>query len=327
MNILVTGAAGYIGSAVCYKLLERGHKVVALDNFKYGVPEALPPGIPLCRFDISRDCDQFDLRFFLARHGVEAVCHLAAESLIPLSFERPELFWRVNMTGGLALLDAMRVAGVQRIVYSSTSSVYADDQPMPLTEQSRLGSSSCYGASKLAFEQALGWMRNLSWVAFRYFNVCGATEHCWERPYHRSRILPVAMDVARGLAAEMPLNGTDWPTRDGTCERDYIHVDDIATAHVLALEQPETHGVYNLGIGRSYTNREVVNTVEAVTGLPVRLRCRPRRDGDPAALVADPSRAKQDLGWRPQFANLRQMVESAWRYEPSDQLIGTPQIT
>lgn len=315
MNILVTGAAGYIGSAVCYKLLERGHKVVALDNFKYGVPEALPPGIPLWRFDISRDCDQFDLRFFLARHGVEAVCHLAAESLIPLSFERPELFWRVNMTGGLALLDAMRVAGVQRIVYSSTSSVYADDQPMPLTEQSRLGSSSCYGASKLAFEQALGWMRNLSWVAFRYFNVCGATEHCWERPYHRSRILPVAMDVARGLAAEMPLNGTDWPTRDGTCERDYIHVDDIATAHCLALENPSANGIFNLGIGHGYSNRQVIATVEQVSGRPIHVVERPRRPGDPPVLVADSTKAQRDLGWRPHYTTLEAMVETCVQYE------------
>ena len=320
MNVLVTGAAGYIGAAVCYKLLERGHEVVALDSMKYGDPAAIPPGIPVVARDIARYHDQHAIQYAMTSNRIEAVAHLAAESLIPLSFEQPELFWRVNVTGGLMLLDAMRVAGVGRLIYSSTSSVYAEDQPMPLTEESRLGPSSCYGASKLAFEQSLPWMRDLSWVAFRYFNVCGATPKVFERPYHRSRIIPVAMDVARGLAPSMPVNGGDYRTPDGTCERDYIHVDDIALAHAMALENQNVQGVYNLGIGRAYSNLDVIQAVERVTGRPVTAVEGPRRPGDPARLVADPTRARDEIGWRPQYTTLEQMIESAWRHEPTQPL-------
>jgi UDP-glucose 4-epimerase len=210
----------------------------------------------------------------------------------------------------------MRRARVHRILYSSTSSVYREDAPMPLHEESPLGPSSPYGASKLSFEKCLPWMRDLSWVAFRYFNVCGATEHVHERPYHRSRIIPIVMDVARGLLPSMPLNGTDYQTSDGTCIRDYIHVQDIATAHCLALENPNTHGIYNLGIGTWYTNADVIRAVAYTTGKPVHVEKGPRRPGDPRALVADSDRAQRELGWRPQYRSLEAMVESAWRYEP-----------
>jgi UDP-glucose 4-epimerase len=248
--------------------------------------------------------------------GCDAVCHLAAESLIPLSFTAPELFYHVNVTGGLMLLEAMRRAKVHRILYSSTSSVYREDAPMPLTEDSPLGPSSPYGASKLSFEKCLPWMRDLSWVAFRYFNVCGATEHVYERPYHRSRIIPVAMDVARGRLPSMPLNGTDYDTSDGTCIRDYLHVADVAQAHALALENPNVHGVFNLGIGTWYTNADVIRTVAYTTGKPVRVEKGPRRPGDPRALVADSTKAQRELGWRPEYRSLEAMIESAWRYEP-----------
>jgi UDP-glucose 4-epimerase len=209
----------------------------------------------------------------------------------------------------------MRDAGVRRIVYSSTSSVYRDHQPMPLTEESALGPSSCYGASKLAFELALPWMRDLSWTAFRYFNVCGATEHVYERPYHRSRIIPVALDVARGRLPSMPLNGTDYQTPDGTCVRDYLHVDDVAEAHVLALERPDLQGVYNLGIGRGYSNREVIETARRVSGREILTVEQPRRPGDPAQLVADPTKCVT-AGWQPRYTSLEEMIQTAWSYEP-----------
>lgn len=316
MNVLVTGAAGYIGSAVCWKLLERGHAVIPLDNLKYGELTAVPPNLFLQVFDIANVDDQQRIREALSLYHIDAVCHLAAESLIPLSFEKPELFYRVNVIGGLMLLDAMRGAGVRRLIYSSTSSVYKENQPMPLTESSELGPSSVYGATKLAFEQTLPWMRELSWVAFRYFNVCGATEHCWEHPYHRSRIIPVAIDVARGRIPSMTINGTNYDTSDGTCIRDYVHVDDIAMAHCLALENPDIHGVFNLGIGTWYSNRRVIQTVGHVTNKSISVTDAPRRPGDPRALIANPSKAHLELGWQPQYKSLEEMIESAWRHEP-----------
>jgi len=313
MKILVTGAAGYIGSAVCWKLLERGHRVVALDNLKYGDFQAIPPSITFVNRDISSPSDQLAILYALSE--CDAVCHLAAESLIPLSFEEPDLFWKVNVTGGLMLLDAMRRAGIKRIIYSSTSSVYHENQSMPLVEQSTVGPSSCYGASKLAFEQVLPWMRDLSWVAFRYFNV--ATDHCWERPYHRSRLIPVALDTAFGrIPSPMPLNGTDYKeTQDHTCIRDFVHIEDIATAHCLALENPNIHGVFNLGIGNGYSNRQVISTVEQVSGRSIHIVERPRRPGDPPILVADATKAKLDLGWRPQYTKLEHMIETCIKYE------------
>lgn len=314
MKVLVTGAAGYIGSAVCWKLLERSHEVVGLDSLKYGERDSLPADLPFIQCDLAAT-DMLALSFGMRQSGIEAVCHLAAESLIPLSFEEPDLFWRVNVVAGLRLLDAMRGADVHRILYSSTSSVYADNQPVPLTEQSAIGPSSCYGASKLAFELALPWMLDLSWVAFRYFNVCGATEHVYERPYHRSRIIPVALDVARGRLPSMSLNGTDHPTPDGTCVRDYLHVDDVAEAHVLALEYPDLQGVFNLGIGRGYSNREVIETAQRVTGREIKTIDQPRRPGDPAELVADPTKFVT-AGWQPRYTSLEEMIASAWRYEP-----------
>lgn len=322
MKVLVTGAAGYIGSAVCYALLERGHEVVALDNLKYGPRDAVPPDVPLIHRDLADPHDQAAIRYALASNRIEAVCHLAAESLIPLSFENPQLFYHVNVTGGLMLLEAMRWAKFRwakchRIIYSSTSSVYREDAPMPLREDSPIGSSSCYGSSKLAFEKCLPWMRDLSWVAFRYFNVCGATEHCWERPYHRNRLVPVALDTAFDrIPGPMPLNGIDYQeTPDHTCVRDFIHVQDIATAHCLALENQNVHGVFNLGIGHGYSNRQVIATVEQVSGRPIHVVERPRRPGDPPVLVADSTKAQRDLGWRPHYTTLEAMVETCVQYE------------
>lgn len=319
MNVLVTGAAGYIGSAVCWRLVERGHKVVALDSLKYGSVSALPPGTPLVRRDLTSPADQHAILFALESNGIEAVCHLAAESLIPLSFEDPALFYRVNVTGGLMLLEAMRRAKCHRIIYSSTSSVYREDAPMPLTEHSPIGSSSCYGSSKLAFETCLPWMRDISWVAFRYFNVCGATSQCWERPYHRNRLIPIAIDTAiRRIPGPMPLNGTDYQeTVDHTCVRDFIHVQDIANAHCLALENPSVQGVFNLGIGHGYSNREVIATIERVTKRKIDVVECPRRRGDPPVLIADATKARQDIGWRPQFTTLESMIQSALQFEPS----------
>jgi UDP-glucose 4-epimerase len=316
MRSLVTGAAGYIGSAVCWKLLEHGHQVVALDNLKYGTSESVPPGVPIIRRDIANPHDQHAILFALESNKIEAVCHLAAESEIPVCQSDPLLAYRVNLTGGLMLLEAMRRAGVPRLIHSSTAAVYGHDQEMPLREDSRLAAESPYGASKLAFEQSLRWVPGLSWVAFRYFNVCGATEHAYERPIHRSRLISVALDCARGTRPHMTLNGQDFPTPDGTPLRDYVHVQDIAAAHLRALEQPSVQGVFNLGCDQWHSNLEVIDAVERATKRGVPYRVGPARDGDPPALRASNERAKLVLGWRPAYTSLDEMIESCWKWEP-----------
>ncbi len=309
MKILVTGACGYIGSAVCHKLLDVGHDVIGFDNLKYGKPESLPPSVKL----VVGDVVQHDFATLMRLNKFDAVMHLAAESLIPLSFEEPLLFYRTNIMGGLNLLNGMRKAGVEQLVYASTSSVYDENTNTPLLEDSPVRASSPYGESKLAFEQCLQWMTDLQWTAFRFFNVCGSTDDVAEKPYHRSRILSIALDTAAGKRPDpMPLNGTDWPTPDGTCVRDYIHVDDVAAAHVAALKTDGV-GVCNLGLGRGWSNLEVIRSVERVTGLEVPFVRAPRRLGDPASLVASNAKAVKMLGWRPTYTHLDSIVESAWR--------------
>lgn len=316
MNVLITGAAGFIGSAVCWQLHQAGHRIVALDNLKYGAVDAIPPGVPLIRRDLASPHDQHAILYALESNQIEAVCHLAAESEIPVCQGDPLLAYRVNVTGGLNLLEAMRRAGVPRIVVSSTAAVYGHDQPMPLTENSRFEAESPYGQTKLAFEQALRWIPGLSAVVFRYFNVCGATEHTWEHPIHRSRLVSVALDCARGRRDHMTLNGNAFPTPDGTPLRDYVHVQDIAAAHQLALEQPDVQGVFNLGCDQWYSNLEVIAAVERVTRRPVPYRIGPARHGDPPALQASNERAKLVLGWRPHYTSLDEMIETCWKWEP-----------
>ncbi len=314
MKILVTGAAGYIGSVVTEQLVEQGHQVIALDNLKNGHRAAVHPGALFVQADLL---EANGLGELLRQHRVEAVVHLAAEALIDVSMRDPGLFFRVNIVGGLNLLDAMIATGVKRIVFSSTAAVYGEPEHIPITEDARHLPVNSYGESKLAFEKILQWYHqayDLKYVTLRYFNACGATERFGEYHVPETHIIPILFEVALGQRPQFNLFGTDYDTPDGTCVRDYIHVWDIANAHVLALKELDRLSVraYNMGNGAGYSNRQVVEAVRQVTGKDIPVIPSPRRPGDPARLVASSERIRAELGWTPRYPELTTMVETAW---------------
>ena len=249
----------------------------------------------------------------------DAVVHLAAEALIDASIRDPGLFFRANTIGGLNLLDAMVAGGVTRMVFSSTAAVYGEPAAVPIAEDAPTRPVNAYGESKLAFERALPWYRRahgINHVSLRYFNACGATERCGERHEPETHLIPILLDVASGRRDAIQLFGTDYDTPDGTCVRDYVHVRDIAEAHVLCLAQLDAIGgaVFNLGNGSGYTNRQVIDAVQRVTGRQIAVVPSPRRPGDPARLVASSDRIRQSVGWTPAQPGLESMIESAWRW-------------
>jgi UDP-glucose 4-epimerase len=316
MRILVTGAAGYIGSVVTEQLVEQGHQVFALDNLVNGHRAAVHPSATFAQVDLL---DADGLVTLLRKHPVDAVVHLAAEALIDVSMRDPGLFFRVNVVGGLNLLDAMIAAGVQRMVFSSTAAVYGEPENIPITEEARHLPVNPYGESKLAFEKILAWYRtahDLKYVTLRYFNACGATERFGEYHIPETHIIPILFEVALGQREQFNLYGTDYDTPDGTCVRDYIHVWDIANAHVLALGQLDRLGarVFNMGNGAGYSNSLVVETVRRVTGKNIPVVPSSRRPGDPARLVASSEHIRSELGWVPRYPDLTTMVETAWRW-------------
>lgn len=313
-TILVTGAAGYIGSAICHRLLEEGYRIRALDNMKYGLREVIPAGIEQIEYDLQTPPTCLD--------GVSAVIHTAAESLIPRSLESPDLYYNVNVMGGMNLLQAMRQAGVKRIIYSGTSSVYRpSDDGKPFTEDAPKEPTSPYAETKYAFERMLFWFHQaygIEYIGFRFFNVGGATEKVWERPYHQTRLIPMCLRVASGEFKVLPIYGFDHPTSDGTCVRDHLHVADVADAHVLALRRTDlTAETINLGLGKGYSNLQVVNCARRVTGKTIQIELESARPGEPPRLVSDPTKAFTVLGWKPQFTTLESIVESAWKYTPN----------
>lgn len=319
MNILVTGAAGYIGSVVTERLIDQGHQVVALDNLRHGHREALHPQARFLEGDLL---DRPWLIDQVRRAGVDAVVHLAAEALIDESIRDPGTFFRVNVTGGLNLLDAMAAAGVRRLIFSSTAAVYGEPRQIPIPEDAPLQPVNAYGESKLAFERALPWFQRahgLRHVSLRYFNACGATARTGERHEPETHLIPILLDVALGRREAIHLFGTDYDTPDGSCIRDYVHVLDIADAHLRCLERIDTiePTVFNLGNGHGYSNREVIAAVERVTGRPVRVIPAARRPGDPARLVASAGRIAQELDWRPGHPGLDAMISSAWAWHRS----------
>lgn len=317
MKLLVTGGAGYIGSVVAAQLLSGGHDVTVLDDLSTGHRDAVPPGAEFVEGGVHDSAG-----VLTAEAGYEAVLHFAAKSLVGESQERPELYWQNNVGGSMALLAAMRAAGVRRMVFSSTAATYGEPELVPIDETAYTAPTNIYGHTKLAVDRMLAGeaaAHGLGAVSLRYFNVAGADGGLGERHATETHIVPIALQVAGGMRAEFTVFGADYPTEDGTCIRDYIHVADLARAHLLALAAtaPGTHRVYNLGNGAGFSVREVLDSVRRVTGHPIPVRAGARRAGDPAVLVASSERIRAELGWEPVHPELDVMVADAWEFARS----------
>lgn len=318
MKLLVTGGAGYIGSVVTQLLLDAGHRVVVLDDLRTGYAHAIPRDAELVRAGLHDAA-----RVVTRDAGFDAVLHFAGLIAAGESMTRPEIYWDSNVVGSLALLDAIRAAGVPKLVFSSTAAVYGNPSELPITESAVKAPTNTYGATKLAIDLAIGsetTAHGLAAVSLRYFNVAGALIRpgvlIGERHDPETHLIPIALQVAAGERDHLDIFGDDYPTVDGTCVRDYIHVEDLARAHLLALDAaaPKEHKIYNLGNGTGFTNRQVVDAVREVTGHQLPVLMAPRREGDPVELVASSVRARTELGWTPQKPTLHDMITDAWAF-------------
>lgn len=314
MRVLVTGGAGYIGGITVERLVHAGHDVVVLDTLVTGHREAVVPGVEVGVHSV-RDKDA--VVALLKDHHIEAVLHCAARSLVGQSMLDPGLYFTENVVGGIALLDALREAEVDRIVFSCTAAVYGEPERVPIRENAPTRPVNPYGASKLAFESAMGWYSayGLRSVSLRYFNVAGASEHYGERHDPETHLIPNMLKAAQG-GPPLTVFGNDYPTADGTAIRDYIHVLDLADAHIAALEltsemEPSQH-IANLGSGSGFSVRQVLKAASSIVGAEIPHSYGPRRAGDPPALIASNDRAEELLGWRPKRGTLAEMIESAW---------------
>ena len=311
MKILLTGGSGYIGSVTTELLCDDGHAVVVFDNLERGHREAVDPRARLVVGDLR---EPQAIQDALAAARPDAVVHFAAYALVGESMQDPHRYFENNVGGGLNLLAAMLRTGVKKIIFSSTCATYGQPETMPMTEALPQRPTNPYGESKLMLETALRWeqeRRGLQPVFLRYFNACGATEKYGEDHEPETHLIPNVLKVALGQAPAVPVFGADYPTPDGTCIRDYIHIADLARAHILALEK-DVAGPFNLGTGTGFSVQQVVETCRAVTGHPIPVALSPRRPGDPACLVAGAEKAKSVLGWNPRYPDLRTIVEHAW---------------
>jgi UDP-glucose 4-epimerase len=315
-RILVTGGAGYVGSVCCSRLLEEGHRVTVVDNLSSGHADAVPPGAEFRFGDIG---DRIAMTEILSNQLFDVVFHFAAKALIPESVSNPGTFFDSNVASGIALLETVRFAGIKRFVFSSTAAVYGNPNEEPIDEGHPKNPVNAYGESKLMLERVLHWYAvAYGWTVacFRYFNASGATATIGEDHRPETHIIPVLLQTAKGERDFFEVYGEDYPTPDGTCLRDYVHVLDIAEAHLLALQVSQRPGMtaYNIGTGSSHSVREVVHVVEDVVGKKLRTRAAPRRVGDPAVLCASPQRLMHELGWQPRSSDLYRIVESAWNW-------------
>ena len=321
MAVLVTGGLGYVGSHAVKLLVDRGIEVVSLDDLSFGHKKAAC-GSEVLIGDIG---DAELLRSIFKKYGIDSVMHFAAFADVGESVKNPQKYYINNVSKSLVLLQQMMEAGVKKLIFSSTAAVFGEPQAVPIPEEHPKNPTNPYGRSKLMLEEILSEYDHaygLKWIALRYFNASGADpsgiigeDH---KPEHH--LIPIVLDVALGKRESVSIFGTDWPTPDGTCIRDYVHVTDLAQAHLLALEALESgaqSNVYNMGNGNGYSVLEVISTAEIVTGQKIKAIPAPRREGDPARLVAGSDKIKRELGWKPEFPELKTIIETAWRWHSS----------
>ncbi|MTI80574.1 MAG: UDP-glucose 4-epimerase GalE [Firmicutes bacterium] len=318
MNILVCGGAGYIGSHTVKKLLENNYDVTVLDNLEKGHEHSVKD-VSLFNVNLLNK-DNIDKIFINTK--IDAVMHFAANSIVGESMERPEVYYNNNVVGTLNLLEIMQKHTVSKLIFSSTAAVYGAPKEIPITENHPKEPTNCYGATKLAVESMLNWFSHaygLNYVSLRYFNAAGASKQgdIGEDHEPETHLIPLVLRTALGLRPEIKIFGTDYSTPDGTCVRDYIHVDDLADAHVLSLEYLLKGGhstVFNLGNGKGFSVLEVINTAQRVVGKPIQRVYAERRSGDPAVLVASSDKIKKELGWTPKYTDLYKIIETAWNW-------------
>ena len=313
MKLLVTGGAGYVGSVCAARLHKAGHEVVVLDDLSTGHADAVPDGCRFVEADLAEAAEP------VLSEGFDGVLHFAAKSLVAESMREPGKYWAGNVLTSLRLLEAIHATATPRLVFSSTAAVYGEAETVPIPESAPTSPTNTYGATKLAIDHAItsyATAHGLAAVSLRYFNVAGAWDGYGERHVVETHLIPLVLRVALGQRDSIDVYGEDYPTADGTCVRDYIHVADLAEAHVLALEhaRPNEHRVYNLGSGTGFSVREVIETCRRVTGHPIPAEIKDRRPGDPPALVAASDRARDELGWKPELVDLETIVRDAWEF-------------
>ena len=316
MRILVTGGAGYVGGTVAQLMLDQGHQVVIYDNLCHAHRSMIPAEAEFVEGDLA---DRAAMEKLL-HTGIDGVMHFAALIEAGESMQKPEIYFRNNTASTLTLLEAMLATGVQRLVFSSTAAVYGEPESTPIREDAPLRPTNAYGESKLLVEHMLGWLNRIHgfrYTSLRYFNVAGAIEGRGEAHEPESHIIPLILDVALGRRQSIKVFGRDYPTPDGTCIRDYIHVQDLARAHLLALEALKERDklIYNLGNGVGFSVREVIESARRVTGHPIPVEECPRRPGDPAVLIASSEKIGAELGWKPKYSILDEIIESAWTWQ------------
>lgn len=315
MKILVTGGAGYIGGTVAARLIAQGHSVVIYDNLCHARRELIPPGANFVHAELA-DRNRLEEQL---RSGVDGVMHFAALIEAGESMAKPEVYFRNNTAATLTLLEAMLAAGIRRLVFSSTAAVYGEPESTPIQENAPLRPTNPYGESKLLVEKMLSWMyrvHGFPYASLRYFNVAGAVGTRGEAHEPESHLIPLVLDVALGRRDQIKIYGNNYPTPDGTCIRDYIHVEDLAEAHLLAFDALSRGGqlIYNLGNGAGFSVLDVIESARRVTGHPIPVEIVARRAGDPAVLIASSEKIARELGWKPRHTNLDAIVASAWQW-------------
>ncbi len=313
VKLLVTGGAGYVGSVCAARLIEAGHDVVVVDDLSTGHSDAVPDGCRFVEGDIAEIADT------LLPEGFDGVLHFAAKSLVAESMKDPAKYWYGNVVTSLRLLEAIRRHSVPRLVFSSTAATYGEPEVVPIAETAATRPTNTYGATKLAIDNAMtsyASAHGLAAVSLRYFNVAGAHGRFGERHLPETHIIPIVLQVALGQRDSVAIYGEDYPTEDGSCVRDYIHVTDLADAHLLALDHatPGEHQIYNLGNGTGFSVKQVIDTCRAVTGHEIPANVAPRRPGDPAVLVASSEKARNELKWEPGKADITEIVRDAWAF-------------